>query len=157
MKKTLKPLLLLMVIVLGMVVFQVSMGGPATMPAWLDGGVTLDEAVARSTNEGKMILVFVTADWCGYCQDLKRGALRDARVEELARALVVPVVLDASRRESEGAMTASGLGVQGLPTLVLLTPAGTEIDRLVGNQSATTVAAFLELARNEEEGVSPAG
>ncbi|MDX2146524.1 MAG: thioredoxin family protein [Planctomycetota bacterium] len=133
---------LLIVVVLGafaLLLWSQRGGAKAPVPPAFQGSSTLQEATAASARDGKPVLVFATADWCGPCQSLKRGALAEASTTQAIQAETIPVYLDvdASGRE------ASSLNVSTIPTLILLSE-GREISRIGGAVSGSTLREWLE-------------
>ncbi|RMH09856.1 MAG: DUF255 domain-containing protein, partial [Planctomycetota bacterium] len=87
-------------IVLGLVFWSLvlpRLGGVAPKPGIFERELTLSAALDESERTGRPVLAVVTADWCGACQALKRGALSDPEVEALVKASFVPVYIDADR------------------------------------------------------------
>lgn len=115
------------------------------MPDVFADGTTFDEAVTRSNETGKPVLVFATADWCRPCQHLKRSTLTDARVESAIRERTVPVYLDLTdpAPNTAEANIAQQMNISSLPTMVLWRPDG-EISRRVGAMPAVDMLSWLE-------------
>lgn len=126
------------VVVVGVRVFQ---GGVAETPEALAGEMTLSGAMDESRETGKPVLAVVTADWCGPCQALKRGALADAEVSSWIEANTVAVAIDADASPDD----ARSLGVSSIPATIVLKD-GQIADRMVGNVGADDYLAFLKSA-----------
>jgi thiol-disulfide isomerase/thioredoxin len=90
--------------------------GPAPTPGVFDVGLTLDEALDRSEREGKPVFVLATADWCGPCQTLKRGALADSGVSAWILEYTIPVYLEDGADPDEIGV----LGVRAYPTSLVI-------------------------------------
>lgn len=114
-------------------------GGTGVIPAVFEPGLTLAEAQARSEQSGLPVLAFVTADWCGPCQSLKRGALSDPDVTAYLREHTIPVYLEESKSPAE----IQALGPRVYPTTVLLR-GGEVIGRIEGGGPP---AAYLRTVR----------
>ncbi len=91
--------------------------------------LTLEAACVAAQAEGKIVLVDFYTTWCGPCKMLDRDTWTDAKVGELVNARAVALKLDA---EKEGRAAARRYAVAAYPTLLLLKPDGTELDRIVG-------------------------
>lgn len=135
-------LLVVIVLILGAAIVMPMLRGVAPKPALFGEGLRLNAALERSAETGKPVLAVVTADWCGACQALKRGALRDARVERIVNESFVPVYIDSDL--SPGEMAQIG-NIEYLPTVVVIV-GGREAARAVGNQSAGQLRVMLEQA-----------
>ena len=130
------------------------------VPAFMDPLLTLEEAQARSSESGKPVFALVSADWCTYCDSLKRGALADSRVVAWLRANTEPVYVDATksnRRDAETLALMSRLQVQGLPAMVLV-KRGVQYGHLEGDVPAKDLLKWLEDSKRQmvEEGAVPA-
>lgn len=112
--------------------------GPAATPDVFSDAYTLEQANQLSAAEGKPVLVLATADWCGPCQALKRGALADPGVIELIGQRTIPVYLE----ESESIDDIRSLGVRAYPT-TLIVDRGEVIARIEGGASADRYAEML--------------
>lgn len=115
------------------------------MPAAFADGITFEQAVERSNETGKPILVLATADWCRPCQHLKRTTLSDERVEAAIRDRTIPVYLDLTEQSaaSAEAQVARQMNISSLPTMVLWRSEG-EVARRVGVMPAVEMLAWLE-------------
>lgn len=117
-------------------------GGVAPKPQVFGNSTSLATALEAGERSGKPVLALVTADWCGPCQSLKRGALVDPKVASELAAKTQPVYIDATGFNRDAAQ----LNVTGVPTLVLIradAEGQREISRLVGNQSAADILGWL--------------
>lgn len=118
--------------------------GPAPTPPMFTPGVTLQQARERALQQHSHALIVVTASWCVPCQQYKRGALRDARVQAWTRAHAIPVMLDLDRDAA-----AATLNADAVP-LTILEHGGVEIRRRAGALPADELLAWLEAAAAEQ-------
>lgn len=114
-------------------------GGTAQTPEFMP--VTTD--LASVSFEGdKPVVAVVTADWCPPCQELKRNALSDQRVQDLLASKAQPVMIDGTSTET-AMPTLELLGVRAFPSTVVLRD-GQPVAMLEGNASAEKYLAWLE-------------
>lgn len=108
----------------------------ATMAA--DGWMTdFPAAQAQAKAEGKPLLLdFTGSDWCGWCIRLDREVFSQAAFKEFAASELVLVELDFPRGKKQSAEVraqnealAAKYGIEGFPTLILLSPAGGVVGR----------------------------
>lgn len=119
-------------------------GGKAPNPPAFAQKLTLQDAVNEAAKNGKPVLVFATADWCGPCQSFKRGALASERVTKAIAAKTVPVLLDVTNAQTAPPGT-ERLGIQSIPVLIMYKN-GAEVARLEGGAGEAEVVAWIDAA-----------
>jgi len=148
--------LVLLCILLGLRLLSM---GAAPTPVAFANQRTLEQAIQDSARTGMPALVLATADWCGACKSLKRGALSDAGVSTWITDNTHPVLLDVTSTSPQ----AAEFRVSAIPALILLRR-GKEIARVEGDIPTKDLLAWLaefsgpvadERARAEREGVTP--
>ena len=98
------------------------------------------EAVRAARQSQKPMLVSITADWCGYCHKMLRTTFADGRIVRSVNDCFVPVILDADRDEQ----LVSSIGVEGLPTTVIVSPEMKVLKKITGFQSADQLQRQLD-------------
>jgi thiol:disulfide interchange protein len=85
---------------------------------------SLDEALGAARASGKPVFVDLWATWCQACAKMDRSTLRDPRVVA-ALSEYVPAKIQCERPgDPATAALMQALGAKGLPTYVVLRPAG---------------------------------
>jgi len=104
--------------------------------------LSLDRARQAATDGGKRLVVvdFYTV-WCGPCKKLDETTWKDQSVRDWLSKEAVSIKVDAEKDEK----LAAKYRINAYPTVLLVRPDGTEIDRLVGYRDAKT---FLADARD---------
>lgn len=110
----------------------------------------LDEAKKVATKENKKLLVdFTGSDWCGYCIMLHKEVFATEPFENFAKDYVL-VELDFPRKKAQPAAeksknqaAAKKFGVNGYPTVIILSAAGKELNRQSGYGPGTGPEAYL--------------
>lgn len=120
------------------------LGATAPTPGVFSDAHTLESAAALSAESGKPVLALATADWCGPCQALKRGALSDPAVVAFLREHTIPVYLEEASSPAEIA----SLGVRAYPTTVLIAD-GQTLGVIEGNRPAADYLEAVLSALNE--------
>ncbi|MCG3122902.1 MAG: Thiol:disulfide interchange protein DsbD [Phycisphaerales bacterium] len=125
---------------------------PAETPPLFQSGLTLGPAMTRSKESGSLVLAMATADWCGPCQVLKKGALRDPRVEGWVKDHALAVYVDIDKSPGDAAV----LRAIQVPTLVLFR-GDSELGRVSGVVDADDLLSWFKSASNStgEPAVSP--
>jgi thioredoxin-related protein len=102
--------------------------------------LTYQEGLAHAEKSGKQILVFFTADWCKYCQVMKKETYSDPEVIAYVNEHFVPVMVDTQK---ERKLTADYY-VRGLPTTWFLTSDGERLSNLPSYVEAPLFLKVLE-------------
>lgn len=119
---------------LGLVVLGVHAASAAD---WM---TNYNDALALAAKQDRMVLLdFTGSDWCPPCMKLHEDIFEKPEFSAFAKDKLVTVMLDFPRSKSLDAQVkkqnealAKKYGVEGFPTLILLTSKGKEIDRRVG-------------------------
>lgn len=110
-------------------------------------GTDKQAALKQASAEQKPLFAFFTTDWCSWCRRLEADVLGSP--EFLAgSAGWVKLVIDAEK--GDGVDWAKRFHVSGYPTLILLDPSGTEIDRQSGY---SPMPEFLKTFQDYQQGI----
>ncbi|VGO21480.1 thioredoxin family protein [Pontiella sulfatireligans] len=105
----------------------------ATAVEHVGWNTNFDQAVAQAKAEGKHILIdFSGSDWCGWCIKLDKEVFSKAAFQNYADGNLVLVLADFPSDKSgqsaelikQNEALASQFGVQGFPTVFVLSPEG---------------------------------
>ena len=114
---------------------------PAQAVQWrLDYGAARREAAAHKR---PLVLVF-SAESCPWCRQMERTTLRDPEVVGALNRRSVPVKVAAD--DAHNGPLVSGLGLQGLPAVVLVAPGGQVLAIREGFLDAASFLALLDRA-----------
>ena len=91
---------------------------------------TLEEALAKAKEEGKIIFIDAYADWCAPCKKMDREVFSTQEVGNLFDEHFLAIKVNVE--EGDGVMFAANYGVKALPTLLYLDGNGEEVHRSVG-------------------------
>src|SRR5580658_8830436 len=99
--------------------------------------LSFEAASKHASQTGKIVLVDFYTTWCGPCKMLDKNTWTDAAVIQLLEQKTVALRIDA---EKEAALS-KRYKIEAYPSVLLIKPDGTEIDRLVGYKEPK---AFME-------------
>jgi thiol-disulfide isomerase/thioredoxin len=94
--------------------------------------LAFDAAVQAATAEGKLVFIDFYTTWCEPCKRLDSQTWTDAGVGKLIGEKAVALKIDAEKESG----LAKRYKIEAYPTLLLLKPDGTEVDRFVGFREA---------------------
>jgi thioredoxin-like negative regulator of GroEL len=86
----------------------------------------------------KPALIFFTASWCGPCKLMARSTLSQPEVQS-ALSNVAPVAIDIDENHD----LAARYGIDAVPTFVMLSPSGNEVQRVTGFQGPSDFIPWL--------------
>jgi protein disulfide-isomerase len=116
-------------------------GTHATEIAWREGDV--DDALAEAKESGKQVILYWGAVWCPPCNQMKSTLFRDpAFIAETQN--FVPVYLDGDTKGAQ--QWGERFGISGYPTVIVLTPGGSEVTRIASANMADDLQELLEVA-----------
>lgn len=118
-------------------------------PAGAEGGIhfetALKPALQTARRLAKPVMIGFWAEWCPWCRALDETTYRDPHVAELAKDFIaVKVNIEGSLDE---ARVAADYGVETVPTIGFVSPAGRLFARRDKFESAEVFAATLESVR----------
>ena len=107
--------------------------------------------VAKESGK-RLVLVDFYATWCGPCKKLDSTTWKDQAVKDWLAKEAVCLKVDTDKEEA----LPGRYRIVALPTILMLRPDGTEIDRLVGYRDAKTFLAEARDALAGHDGVARA-
>src|SRR5665213_452715 len=137
MKRTLKPVWMVLAVIVAMIAFVEipRLWAPKEVVPWR---TDLAAARAESARVHKPVMLYFTADWCGYCREMAHTTWADPAVGDALKDYV-PVKIDADARQD----LADHYGVRGLPSLAVLDENGDAIRFTSGAMSSARLIAWL--------------
>ncbi|HUR58260.1 MAG TPA: thioredoxin family protein [Opitutaceae bacterium] len=119
--------------------------------------ISFEAATAAAAKEGKLVFIDFYTTWCEPCKRLDAATWTDAAVGRLVGEKAVALKIDA---EKEGLELAKRYKISAYPTLLLVKPDGTEVDRVVGFREAPMFIrefnGLLTLAQSGKTGLEQA-
>lgn len=137
MRKLLMPLVL--VVVAGLFIAVRSGGGGVAPKPPVFASLALAEAEAAAAKDGRLLLVKVSAEWCGPCQAMNRETFVDAKVVDWLKAHAVAIEVDGDREPG----VVREFKVEAYPTTIVLR-GGEILSRREGYLDAGELIAWLD-------------
>lgn len=104
----------------------------ADEPKVFRNDLVFDAALKQAAAQKKIVFVDFFTTWCGPCKMLDRTTWQDAKVISLLQDKTIPLRIDAEQNVA----LAKRYQIEAYPTLLLLKPDGSVLDRLVGYRDA---------------------
>ncbi len=105
----------------------ISSGGAESKVNWL---YNTDDALSRAQSENKPIMIDFYADWCTWCKRLDSDTYSDDNLSAFLNESFICLKSNTQKSDLYGRY-----GITALPTIVFLSPQGTEIgERIPGYQ-----------------------
>jgi thiol-disulfide isomerase/thioredoxin len=118
--------------------------------------LSFDAATKAAATEGKLVFIDFYTTWCGPCKMLDAQTWSDAGVGKLIGDKAVPLKIDAEKERN----LSHRYTINAYPTLLLLKPDGSEVDRIVGFRDparfTTEFTKLLALADSGKTGLQAA-
>ncbi len=92
----------------------------------------IDSALDEAEMSGRPIYILYTADWCPPCRQFKSSVLADSEIASYLESNYVRVKIDLSDRFGENNRIADKYSVHAVPTMMIYSDTGQEIDRHQG-------------------------
>ncbi len=100
--------------------------------------LTAQAAVAKAREDGRIVVIDFTAEWCGPCKQMDRITWSNATVVKWLRENAVTIQVDVDHDRA----TAGKFRVRAMPTVVVMRD-GKEIDRAVGLKNADSFLKWM--------------
>ena len=97
--------------------------------AWYD---SIDEGAVQAEAAGKPMLVLYTADWCPPCKKLTKQTFPDEQVAKFLADNYILIKIDMTDADSPNQAIARDYEVRSVPTMIIYTSQGIEIDHMSG-------------------------
>lgn len=114
--------------------------------------LNFEAASKQAAKSGKIVLVDFYTTWCGPCKMLDKTTWTDPKVIELLEKKTIALRIDA---EKETALS-EHYKIEAYPSVLLIKPDGTEIDRIVGYEPPEQFIADFNASLNGKDSVSRA-
>ncbi|HEU4387347.1 MAG TPA: cytochrome c biogenesis protein CcdA [Blastocatellia bacterium] len=148
-------------------------GGAAVVAVWLavsavSGGATgeplnwetySEARLAAARNEGKLVMIDASADWCLSCKELDKLTFSDSSVRKAASSFVtLKLDLTSAEKGTEPGAAKEKFAVLGLPTIMFLDARGRELGglRLEGFEKPEQFVERLHKATSASQTGEPA-
>ena len=113
---------------------------PTSNPGRIVWRTDLKAAAREAAASRRPMLLQVTADWCGYCHKMFDQTFTDEQVARHINGCFVPVTVDADKE----AGLVQAIGVEGLPTTVIVSPEFKVIKKVTGFRAAAALSRELD-------------
>ncbi len=99
----------------------------------------LDKGLSMAREAGLPVMLFFTADWCGYCKKLIQSAFSDEAVARAA-SRIIPIFVDIDKYTEVQEI----YKLRGIPTVIFLNSDGQTVETLVGGRDSATYIDIID-------------
>lgn len=129
-----------------------------TLPDEPFAWISLEQARIEAAATGKTIMVFVEAEWCGICKQMRKNVFPRENIRNLVRETILPVTIDLDSTEpvvfNGETMTerdfARKMRVSATPTTIFMDAEGQVIAHQLGYVPADRLEALLNFIRSDD-------
>lgn len=130
--------------------------GPTAGPHLIQWQSDPARALALARASDKPLLIDFRADWCGPCRLMEKQFFGDKKIGEFINKHVVCLTVDMTDRSRIHPL-AQRFAVSELPTVIIQTPSGREVDRHVGYSEKRRMRRWLRAAVKEAKQIDQPG
>ncbi len=125
--------------------------------------LSLEEAQAQAGEDGKPLLVFVEAEWCGTCKQMMNTVFPDTDISKLVAENYHPVVIDLDskkkvlfngKQKTERNFSRT-MQVQQTPTMIFIDSSGEVMGRQPGFMDRSELKKLLHYVLSDQFGEVP--
>jgi thioredoxin-related protein len=110
-----------------------------------------EAALAEAQQAGKLLMVDVYTDWCGWCKELDKVTYSDKKVIDKSNDFI-PLKLNPESGAAAKSFT-SRYPVRGYPTILFIVADGTLVGRIAGFADAPTLLDVMSVASTYGPGI----
>lgn len=103
-----------------------------------------EKVLAMAQEEQKPVFVDFYTDWCAPCKWMDKDAFQNESAARYFNKNMISIKLNAE--EGEGVELSEKFNIKAVPTLIYLRPNGTEIERHIGQASASSIISMAKKA-----------
>ncbi len=132
---------------------------PDDAPDWL----AMEDAIATAQTDGRIVLVYGYASWCGFCARFDAEVFTDDAIQAYLGEHFAPVRLDIEGKDTlqffdasvTGRELGGAMGISGTPTNVFVDTDGSLITKLPGYTDPETFLYALQYVHEEAYTTTP--
>ncbi|MFN0197725.1 MAG: thioredoxin family protein [Planctomycetaceae bacterium] len=109
----------------------------------------MKQAYRESRETGKPMFVQLTADWCGYCTKMRKTTFTEQQVVDCINESFIPLMIDTDENEK----FAQAVGLEGLPTSVIISPKLEMLEKLTGYKTSWELSKVCGKYQSESEDI----
>ncbi len=108
--------------------------------------LSLEDALKKSKETGKLIFIDVYTSWCGPCKMMSRGPFKDEKVGEVFNKSFINLKIDAEK-DPDGEFVSRAYSVRAYPTMIFIDGNGKLVKTIIGYQTAEALIGYAEMRK----------